>query len=271
MTARGLFYLPIADYRGKIPFIITDLVTQLKLNDCFKVEGIFRLSSALSKLKELVNVLNSGRVTDWSSFNQPILLACALKQYLRDISTSHPLIPFELYDCMMAITQFEDQNVLLDRIKKLFGMMDTPHRMTFAYLMEFLREVASHEAENKMSPKNLAVCIAPNILSAHLIPDNELLVHSGKQIQIIQLCIQHFDVIFSEYEFDQKFIMTDEDINIAKLNPIPPEIIQQMVQRAEYRKNSLIPFTPMCWFNSPTFVRPAAKLHASSSKKLPSK
>ena len=47
------FSMPLSSYRGKIPFIITDLISRLESMQADQQEGIFRLSGRKSDVDKI--------------------------------------------------------------------------------------------------------------------------------------------------------------------------------------------------------------------------
>ena len=99
------FELPPEKFRGKIPFIVSDIVNELKKRKCEEVEGIFRHNGSDTGIKQLINEFNYGQIQDWSKYTEIHILSVTLKRYLRRIADFEPLIPFELYDCFIMTTK----------------------------------------------------------------------------------------------------------------------------------------------------------------------
>ena len=59
------FTKSLAEYEGKVPFIVTDLIKEMEVLGSAKYEGIFRLSAQKSTVENLCLMLDKNRIKNW--------------------------------------------------------------------------------------------------------------------------------------------------------------------------------------------------------------
>lgn len=261
------FDMPPEAFHGKIPFIVTDLIDELKRRNCEKVVGIFRLNGADTRINQLIAELDKGRVQDWEKYTQPEdinVIACTLKRYFRKMSEKEPLATHELYTCFIAVME----NIKTDPLAKatlinLVRLLPKIRRIIMGYLCKFLYEISQHSDENKMTPSNLSVCIAPNIL----VSNDDDMSNLSQQVQMKQaasandiftILIEDYKTIFEGINFDdENLLCNEEDFNLFNAPPINVVHIQNQIFRCNFRHGHIIPFVPLCrLIDSPKFERP---------------
>ncbi len=90
------------------------------------------------------------------------MAACVFKGFFAELKDS--LIPENLFD-EMATLQALDIADQVDVAKDLLkAKLPKLNYVLLTFLIEFLREVASHSAKNKMNAKNLSSVMGPNFL-----------------------------------------------------------------------------------------------------------
>lgn len=88
----------------------------------------------------------------------PHSVAGIVKLWVRELP--EPLLTFVLYDDMVRCTRNEDWAGL----EQLEAGLPEPNRTIFRYLCTFLAEVSMKSDVNKMTPSNLAIVFAPNLI-----------------------------------------------------------------------------------------------------------
>lgn len=259
------FDMPPEAFHGKIPFIVTDLISELKRRQCEKVVGIFRLNGADTRTNQLINEMDKGRVTDWSKYDNPDdinTISCTLKRYFRKMAEKEPLATHELYQCFIAIME----NIKTDPMAKvnlinLVRLIPKIRRIIMGYLCKFLYEIAQNSEENKMNYSNLAICFAPNILVSNddeNLPQQVQLKNATYANDVFAVLIEDYQTIFEGINFDdENLLCNEEDFNLFNAPPINVVHIQNQIFRCNFRHGHIIPFVPLCrLIDSPKFVRP---------------
>ena len=258
--------VPFIRYGNKIPFIVTDLITQLERNGAYSVQGIFRLAAKSTLIEEVCNMLDKGRIQDWSPYNNCILLACSLKAYFRSISKESPLIPKEFYTQVFNLSIVQDEEEGIKKLYEITHSFPPSNLYTLAYLMNFLNKIAENSEVNKMTASNLAICFAPNLVYINPKDPSELITENSRQNAIVTFFITHASKIFSDVVISEKKFLTDENIEVMKSMMISKDIRNLMLDRINFRTQSLIPFLPEGYQTKISFKDYIQKLEINSLK-----
>lgn len=234
-------------FNGKIPFILSDLINEMKKRNVEKKEGIFRLNGSDTQCRELIECFNKTNNVDLSIYQDINTLSTVLKRYFGKMSDTNSLIPNDLYDPIMGLMAnpnlTEEQQI--EELKKfLLSGMQLPRLKILKYLCQFLAFIESNKAENQMTFKNLSICISPNLLvSKH--PSQGAIKQSNYVINAVTLIFQHYETILESVPLSDDDIMTDA-FSLPKYNISD---LEHLVARCKARENSLIPYVPVCRFS----------------------
>ena len=195
------------EYNGKVPFIVTDLIKEMKALDSGKVEGIFRISAQKSTVENLCLLLDRNRVKNWQGYEDPHIIAGALKRYIRELSGLDPLIGKDIYDKINTTIQCSTSDEALYReLHNLVSQGCETRRNTLAYLLHYFNEITNEVEFNKMDASNLSIVFSPS-----LYPRTDS-VASGSSMKAIEIMIKDFHKIFDEDWYGPNVEMSDEDI-----------------------------------------------------------
>ncbi|XP_059484271.1 mucin-17 isoform X2 [Neocloeon triangulifer] len=129
------------------------------------VDGIYRLSGVTSNIQKLRNAFDEDRIPalyDDSTITQDIhSVASLLKMYFRELP--NPLCTYQLYSHFVAAVQ-SSENERLFKMREAVQKLPPPHYRTLEYLIKHLAHVASRGNETGMTPRNVAIVWAPNLL-----------------------------------------------------------------------------------------------------------
>ena len=218
------------EFFGKIPFIVSNLIEQLRERHCNRVEGIFRLNGNDAQIKALTEKLDKGPVTDWAAFGDIHTITTTLKRYFSTMATQEPLLTFAKYDHIVNVMRLETYEKQLSALRKLVNSLPVVRRKTLSYLCQFLHELSLDARETKMSAENLAICFAQSVIAAPV----------GKQIGLndckhtngaFGLMIADYDYIFRDAHTTEKDLCTPQDLEIIMQPMAPDATIQQLVKR----------------------------------------
>ena len=249
-------------FGGKIPFIVTDLIDQLRSMNAVEVEGLFRLNGGAREMTELTQQLDKGRVQDWSQYKNVHTIACCLKKYFREMVPYNPLFPHDVYQDLISIPQLRDQDVQAAKFKEVLAKLSKPRQMTIIYLFQYILEVEANKEKNKMNAQNLAIVFSPNLICS--LPANETdasqtITNNTLQNKLITTLVTIGHKIFDGVETaDAKII--DSDIPIIAVPPIAKQDIEKFVSLRDLRRRSYIPYVPQDMFYDPRFVRPTREV-----------
>ncbi|PPQ88709.1 hypothetical protein CVT25_009473 [Psilocybe cyanescens] len=152
----------------RVPSFIDDVISAMRQMD-MSVEGIFRKSGNIRRLRDLTDAIDRDPSSVDLSQDNPVQVAALLKKFLRELPD--PLMTFKLHRLFVSSQSLpaeEDRNRYLHMISLL---LPKSHRDTMEVLFVFLKWVASFahmdaETGSKMDLGNLATVICPSILYA---------------------------------------------------------------------------------------------------------
>ncbi|KAL9653353.1 hypothetical protein ABK040_001989 [Willaertia magna] len=140
-----------------------EYLTKFGLN----IEGIFRISPKRTDEDEIIKKLEEN-----INFEVPFekyeihLPSSLLKLYLRELPD--PLLTYEQYGMFIAAETIPDDEQRLVMIKKVIKFLPPTNFEILKKLCLFLNKIAENQKVNKMSPQNLAIVFAPNLLKSNL-------------------------------------------------------------------------------------------------------
>ncbi|XP_043476939.1 uncharacterized protein LOC122507974 isoform X3 [Leptopilina heterotoma] len=122
------------------------------------LEGIFRKAGSKIRQREILSRLDNGGTL--AERDHGIDIANCLKTFFRE--QPEPLIPFYYHDLFVRCVVLKKNRV--EALLMACLLLPPIHLNTLAFLMEFLKKVASYEQLNRMSIVNLATVVGPNIM-----------------------------------------------------------------------------------------------------------
>ncbi|XP_022244831.1 rho GTPase-activating protein 44-like [Limulus polyphemus] len=126
-------------------------------------EGLFRIAGSASKVKKLKNSFDALIAFDLTEYaRDPHTVAGALKSYLRELP--EPLLTFDLYDEWMNAAKTVDPEARLQALWQVLHQLPEANRNNLRYIIKFLAKLATYAEVNKMSPQNIAIVFAPNLI-----------------------------------------------------------------------------------------------------------
>ncbi|EAY05197.1 RhoGAP domain containing protein [Trichomonas vaginalis G3] len=242
-------------FGGKIPFIVTDIIDELRKQNATDAEGIFRLSGSAAQVTELLLELDSGRVKDWSKYNSVHTIACTLKKYFREMIPNYPLFPHSIYGDLQDASNQANKQIMIEKYKASFEKLSKPRQLTIAYLFKYILEIEENKAKNKMNAVNLAIVFSQNLLCSLDTSKEATLINNAIQNKIIQTLIDVGHQVFDDINTDGA-ILTDDDMPIIAIPPVPKSDIEKFIMLRDIRRRSYIPYIPADMFRDPRFVRP---------------
>lgn len=226
---------PPESYGGKIPYIVTDIIVELKRRHAEKLEGLFRLNGSDTQIKLLIDEMDKGKVKDWSKYTDVHTIATALKRYFRTMAANDPIIPFRLYNQIIEVGKLKEDQMVKE-LKAIYTKLDPTRYHTYSYLMKYLNHISKFSSINKMTAKNLGVCFGPNIIvSDH--PDNpQALNDSIVVVNIIENTVKNYDKIFNPDELTVSVKCNKEDEVALSLPPLKWSHVVNLMERNRYRQ-----------------------------------
>ena len=195
-TAVGLGSSGLVNYLPKQMIDLCEYIRAVGL----RTEGVFRISGESITIKDMKERIDRGEelellpssgsgssgsgggaesATTEAASNIHNLTGL-FKLYWR--SLGEPLFPFTHYEQFIAAV---DSQSLPTTVPQLLTTLPEPNKSIVTYLLSFLSDVTVHFVHNKMTPLNLAVCFAPNLLRAKEERAERVMVDAPKVVQLL--------------------------------------------------------------------------------------
>ncbi|XP_076162386.1 rho GTPase-activating protein 44 isoform X2 [Ptiloglossa arizonensis] len=127
-------------------------------------EGLFRIAGAASKSRRIKLSLDACCLTLPTAleYKDPHVIAGALKSYLRELP--EPLLTYKLYSEWMAAAKITHNETRLRALWEVLHKLPNANLENLRFLIKFLAVLTKNQDINKMSPQNIAIVIAPNLI-----------------------------------------------------------------------------------------------------------
>ncbi|XP_076639360.1 rho GTPase-activating protein 44 isoform X2 [Colletes latitarsis] len=127
-------------------------------------EGLFRIAGAASKSRRIKLSLDACCLTLPTAleYKDPHVIAGALKSYLRELP--EPLLTHKLYSEWMAAAKITYNETRLRALWEVLHKLPSANLENLRFLIKFLAVLTKNQDINKMSPQNIAIVIAPNLI-----------------------------------------------------------------------------------------------------------
>ncbi|XP_015680617.1 protein FAM13A-like, partial [Protobothrops mucrosquamatus] len=143
-----------------IPTVVWDIVEYLSWHG-LEQEGLFRVNGNLKTVEQLRLKYEGGDQVDLAAEADVSAAASLLKLFLRELPDR--VIPSALYPKFIQLYQASQKCGLeTSDLRDLLRQMPETHYCLLKYLCHFLKRVADHHTENKMTVSNLATVFGPN-------------------------------------------------------------------------------------------------------------
>ncbi|XP_045772346.1 rho GTPase-activating protein 44 [Maniola jurtina] len=129
-------------------------------------EGLFRIAGGTSKVRRMKLSLDAGlfSVPLPPDYKDMHVVASVLKSYLRELP--EPLLTFRLYENFILASKQPSEQARLNALWEAIHLLPDANFQNLRYLIKFLAALTQNQSTNKMTPSNLAIVIAPNLLWA---------------------------------------------------------------------------------------------------------
>eukprot|EP01100_Stratorugosa_tubuloviscum_P010827 TRINITY_DN470_c0_g4_i1.p1 TRINITY_DN470_c0_g4~~TRINITY_DN470_c0_g4_i1.p1 ORF type:complete len:650 (-),score=280.08 TRINITY_DN470_c0_g4_i1:242-2191(-) len=163
---QSLFGLPLqkilAREKTKVPTIVTDIIEHLE-NHALEVEGIFRIPGDQKEIEYIKKILDRGHTIDFSTVRDPHTVCAVLKLFLRQLP--EPVFLFKNFNPLIdAISRNADESLQLAAIINIINDLPLANIRLFYVILQLCHKVAHHSDINRMTSKNLAPLIGPNLI-----------------------------------------------------------------------------------------------------------
>ncbi len=141
----------VPGYESSIPQILVQMKEYLQDNGAYHTVGIFRLAPDAILCRAVKDELDRGVFTGCQDVN---CVANCVKIFFRDLPRA--LLGSVDIEVMSKVET-------ADQAASAIAAFPEPDKSVLLWLLDLCAEVTSHSQVNKMTPQNLAICIAPNL------------------------------------------------------------------------------------------------------------
>ncbi|GAM21136.1 hypothetical protein SAMD00019534_043110 [Acytostelium subglobosum LB1] len=160
-----------------------------------QAEGLFRLSGANSQVKSLKLCFDSGEDVNLDDCEDVHTVASLLKMFLRELP--EPLFPYSTYPSFIEVVKVNRPlDKKIESLKLLMSLLPVANKALTRYLFKFLDKVIKNSNINKMSPANLSIVLAPNLLKSQDTNVMNVVNDTQNVNQVVQLILEHINEIF---------------------------------------------------------------------------
>ncbi|XP_068235137.1 SH3 domain-binding protein 1-like isoform X1 [Palaemon carinicauda] len=192
-------------------------------------EGIFRVAGSATKVRRLKGAFDANLVTyetlalaDEHDRDYDVhVVAGALKCYLRELP--EPLLTHVLHDQWLEAVRQSDHQLRLKAMWMVVNQLPPANLANLRYIIKFLTKLTGNSASNKMSPSNIAIVIAPNLIWAQRENDEQPdLSTLGRNMSLTS---EYRSVVENLVEYHDYFFKEDVDFGvIPRVPPSPSQL-----------------------------------------------
>ena len=244
-------------FGGKISFVMTDLINELRRRDSKEKVGIFRLNGSNQQMNQISSIMDSQRFKDWDHITDINTIACLLKKHLRDSVEVDPLFPSFFLEKLQNLVDNNDE--FISGFNETMKQVSRPRFYSIVFLFKYLIEINDNSDVNKMNAENIAICMSPNLFETSVPDANDqqaLLKSNTNQNKITSKLIELGHQIFDEIEIPEDKFINDEDIPMLLTPILDTKNAQTFLKWRNLRRKSLIPYIPPELSTNPAFSRP---------------
>ncbi|XP_044145991.1 rho GTPase-activating protein 18 [Bufo gargarizans] len=209
----GVFQVPLSvlleldqrKYPGtKVPLIFQNLIEQVEKGG-LETEGVLRIPGVATRIKSLYMELEAKfyeGTFNWDSVKQHDA-ASVLKFFIRELPI--PLLTMKYMKAFHSVQYLPSKKHRLQALNLLVILLPDVHRDTLKALLEFLQRIVDHREQNKMTLKNIAMIMAPNLFSLHTSPlkalDQDALTSAARTASVMLFMIKYQKLLWTIPKF----------------------------------------------------------------------
>ncbi|NWR14873.1 RHG18 protein, partial [Emberiza fucata] len=188
----------------KIPLIFQKLIAQIE-ETTLETEGLLRIPGVATRVKGLCQELEAKfyeGTFNWENVKQHDA-ASLLKLFIRELP--QPLLTVEYLKAFQDVQNLPTRKQQLQALNLLVILLPEANRDTLKVLLEFLQRVIDHRDKNKMTLKNVAMVMAPNLFTFHgfgskTIEQSEFVMAAGTA-NVMRFMIQYQKLLWTIPKF----------------------------------------------------------------------
>ncbi|XP_045400294.1 rho GTPase-activating protein 18 isoform X2 [Lemur catta] len=249
MKDSGLFGVPLAilleqDQRKvpgtRIPLIFQKLISRIEEGG-LGTEGLLRIPGVAMRIKNLCQELEAKfyeGTFNWESVKQHDA-ASLLKLFIRELP--QPLLSVEYLKAFQAVQSLPTRKQQLQALNLLVILLPDANRDTLKALLEFLQRVIDNKEKNKMTVKNVAMVMAPNLFMCNALglkssEPREFVMAAGTA-NIMHLLIKYQKLLWTIPKFIVNQVRKQNTENHKKDKKAMKKLLKKMAyDREKYEK-----------------------------------
>ncbi|KAG9493522.1 rho GTPase-activating protein 18 [Eleutherodactylus coqui] len=209
----GVFQVPLStllelDQRKapgtKVPLIVQSLIEHIEKGG-LETEGVLRIPGVASRIKSLCMELEAKfyeGTYNWDTVKQHDA-ASLLKLFIRELPL--PLLTVEYVKAFHSVQYLPSKKHRLQALNLLVILLPDVHRDTLKALLEFLQRVVDHKEQNKMTLKNVAMIMAPNLFTLDTSPfkalDQDTATSAARTASVMLFMIKYQKLLWTIPKF----------------------------------------------------------------------
>lgn len=139
-------------------------------------------------------------LTEEGNYPDPHIVTSVFKLWLRTLP--EPVISSHLFSALIKATQIAEYDNRLYAIRALLWLLPPANFILLQRIARHLDMVTFWEADNHMSPQNLSLVFAPNLLRPSEVEggDSAMMLHLGQATKLVQILITSHQWLFTDHE-----------------------------------------------------------------------
>lgn len=245
----GLFCVPLTvlleqDQRKvpgtRIPLIFQKLISRIEEGG-LETEGLLRIPGAAIRIKNLCQELEAKfyeGTFNWESVKQHDA-ASLLKLFIRELP--QPLLSVEYLKAFQDVQNLPTKKQQLQALNLLVILLPDANRDTLKALLEFLQRVIDNKEKNKMTLKNVAMVMAPNLFMCHTLglksSEQQEFAMAAGTANIMNLLIKNQKLLWTIPKFLVNQVRKQNTENLKKDKKMMKKLLKKMAyDREKYEK-----------------------------------
>uniref|UniRef100_A0A8C5Q4L8 Rho GTPase activating protein 18 n=1 Tax=Leptobrachium leishanense TaxID=445787 RepID=A0A8C5Q4L8_9ANUR len=244
VTESGVFKVPLSilleqDQKKvpgtKVPLILQYLIKHIEKGG-LDTEGVLRIPGVASRIKMLCQELEAKfyeGTFNWDTVKQHDA-ASLLKYFIRELPL--PLLTVEYMKAFHSVQFLPTKKHRLQALNLLIILLPDIHRDALKALLEFLQRVVDHREQNKMTLKNVAMVMAPNLISiplSHIKTMDQFVVESAARTASVMLfMIKYQKLLWTIPKFIVSQLRKQNSINQKKMSK--EKAMKKLLKRMAY-------------------------------------
>lgn len=198
---------PPGELEPRLPLVLMEASHYLRSNH-LKTEGLLRISCSMQLLEIVREAYDREQYLRLFDYG-PHVSAGLIKLYYR--SLPEPLISKRYYNYLNEKCKTPEGFKTLLTAHQRDGGLPYPSRVLLTrHLFPLLSAIAQHQAVNKMTPENLAICVSPSLLRSED-PLVDIGISRGPVCQLVKWGIENID------QFSKRLVRSGQkELNIKK-------------------------------------------------------